>query len=211
MVGRLPGTLGLKSLWAPKKGGQNSICCRRAKKNRSQKSICVHKKGGQYSMSHWKIGVKILCSKSWEGQNSMKAKIWGSKFYFNLVEPLVKILCSLKRGVKILYFFPVPWKRGVKTAEPTNQLHIARCRASRSVKQYSGSRIAEHAKSRVTDTRGTGKSARAQGTGTGTGCNGAVSGKTIFWHGVFWDASQTSSQIKVIIDLFDNVRWPTSD
>ena len=74
-------------------------------------------------MSHWKIGVKILCSKSWEGQNSMKAKIWGSKFYFFLVEPLVKILCSLKRGVKILYFFPVPWKRGVKTAEPTNQLH----------------------------------------------------------------------------------------
>ena len=53
----------------------------------------------------------------------MKAKIWGSKFYFFLVEPLVKILCSLKRGVKILYFFPVPWKRGVKTAEPTNQLH----------------------------------------------------------------------------------------
>ena len=74
-------------------------------------------------MSHWKTGVKILCSKSWEGQNSMKAKIWGSKFYFFLVEPLVKILCSLKRGVKILYFFPVPWKRGVKTAEPTNQLH----------------------------------------------------------------------------------------
>ena len=74
-------------------------------------------------MSHWKIGVKILCSKSWEGQNSMKAKIWGSKFYFFLVEPIVKILCSLKRGVKILYFFPVPWKRGVKTAEPTNQLH----------------------------------------------------------------------------------------
>ena len=69
-------------------------------------------------MGHWKI-----CSKSWEGQNSMKAKIWGSKFYFFLVEPLVKILCSLKRGVKILYFFPVPWKRGVKTAEPTNQLH----------------------------------------------------------------------------------------
>ena len=74
-------------------------------------------------MGHWKTGVKILCSKSWEGQNSMKAKIWGSKFYFFLVEPLVKILCSLKRGVKILYFFPVPWKRGVKTAEPTNQLH----------------------------------------------------------------------------------------
>ena len=24
-----------------------------------------------------KTGVKILCSKSWEGQNSMKAKIWG--------------------------------------------------------------------------------------------------------------------------------------
>ena len=53
----------------------------------------------------------------------MKAKIWGSKFYFFLMEPLVKILCFLKRGVKILYFFPVPWKRGVKTAEPTNQLH----------------------------------------------------------------------------------------
>ena len=63
-------------------------------------------------MSHWKIRVKILCSESWEGQNSMKAKIWGSKLYFFLVEPLVKILCSLKRGVKILYFFPVPWKRG---------------------------------------------------------------------------------------------------
>ena len=31
----------------------------------------------------------------------MKAKIWGSKFYFFLMEPLVKILCSLKRGVKI--------------------------------------------------------------------------------------------------------------
>ena len=74
-------------------------------------------------MSHWKIGVKILCSKSWEGQNSMKAKIWGSRFYFFLVEPLVKILCSLKGGVKILYFFPVPWKGGVKTAEPSNQLH----------------------------------------------------------------------------------------
>ena len=29
---RLPGTHGLKSLWAPKKGGQNSMCCRRAKK-----------------------------------------------------------------------------------------------------------------------------------------------------------------------------------
>ena len=70
-----------------------------------------------------KTGVKILCSKSWEDQNSMKAKIWGSKFYFFLVEPLVKILCFLKRGVKILYFFLVPWKRGVKTAEPTNQLH----------------------------------------------------------------------------------------
>ena len=32
VVGRLPGTHGLKSLWAPKKGGQNSMCCRRAKK-----------------------------------------------------------------------------------------------------------------------------------------------------------------------------------
>ena len=126
VVGRLPGTHGLKSLWAPKKGGQNSMCCRRAKKNRGQKSICGHKKGGQYSMSHWKIGVKILCVVLKRGSifyGSLKAKIWGSKFYLFLVEPLVKILCSLKRGVKILYFFPVPWKRGVKTAEPTNQLH----------------------------------------------------------------------------------------
>ena len=106
-----------------KKGGSNFLCVAAELKNMGQKSICGHKKGGQYSMSHWKIGVKILCSKSWEGQNSMKAKIGGSKFYFFLVEPLVKILCSLKRGVKILYFFPVPWKRGVKTAEPTNQLH----------------------------------------------------------------------------------------
>ena len=106
-----------------KKGGSKFYVLPQSWKNRGQKSICGHKKGGQYSMSHWKIGVKILCSKSWEGRNSMKAKIWGSKFYFFLVEPLVKILCSLKRGVKILYFFPVPWKRGVKTAEPTNQLH----------------------------------------------------------------------------------------
>ena len=59
-------------------------------------------------------------------------------------------------------------------------------------------------------TRGTGKSARAQAIGTGTGCNGAVSGKTIFWHGVFRDASQTSPQIKVIIDFVENVRWQTS-
>ena len=102
VVGRLPGTHGLKSLWAPKKGGQNSMCCRRAKKNRGQKSICGHKKGGQYSMSHWKIGVKILCSKSWEGQNSMKAKIWGSKFIFfsGSWNPWSK--------------FYVPWKGGSK-------------------------------------------------------------------------------------------------
>ena len=104
-------------------GGVKILCVAAELKNWGQKSICGHKKGGQYSMIHWKIGVKILCSKSWEGQNSMKAKIRGSKFYFFLVEPLVKILCSLKRGVKILYLFPVPWKRGVKTAEPTNQLH----------------------------------------------------------------------------------------
>ena len=105
-----------------KKGGQNSMCCRRAKKNRGQKSICGHKKGGQCSMSHWKIGVKILCvvlkslkilcSKSWEGQNYMKAKIWGSKFYFFLVEPLVKILCSLKRGGQNFIFFPSALKKG---------------------------------------------------------------------------------------------------
>ena len=59
--------------------------------------------------------------------------------------------------------------------------------------------------------RGTGKSAQAQGIGAGTGCNGAVSGKTIFGHGEFRDASQTSPQIKVIIDFVENVRWPTSD
>ena len=110
-------------VYGRQKRGVKILCVAAELKNRGQKSICGHKKGGQYSMSHWKTGVKILCSKSWEGQNSMKAKIWGSKFYFFLVEPLVKILCSLKRGVKILYFFPVPWKRRVKTAEPTNQLH----------------------------------------------------------------------------------------
>ena len=60
-------------------------------------------------------------------------------------------------------------------------------------------------------TRGTGKSARAQVIGAGTGCKGAVSGKTIFGHGEFRDASQTSPQIKVIIDFVENVRWPTSD
>ena len=52
VVGRLPGTHRLKSLWAPKRG---------VKILWGQKSICGHKKGGQYSMSHWKIGVKILC------------------------------------------------------------------------------------------------------------------------------------------------------
>ena len=113
-------------VYGRQKRGVKILCVAAEVKNRGQKSICGHKKGGKYSMSHWKIGVKIGPKKgvkSWEGQNSMKAKIWGSKFYFFLVEPLVKILCSLKRGVKILYFFQVPWKRGVKTAEPTNQLH----------------------------------------------------------------------------------------
>ena len=71
-----------------------------------------------------KTGVKILCSKSWEGQNSMKAKIWGSKFYFFLVEPLVKILCSLKRGGQNSIFFPSALKKGGQNcAAYTNQLH----------------------------------------------------------------------------------------
>ena len=48
------------------------------------------------------MGVKILFfSRGTLGQNSMFPE----------------------KGVKILYFFPVPWKRGIKTAEPTNQLH----------------------------------------------------------------------------------------
>ena len=46
VVGRLPGTHGLKSLWAPKKGVK-IICVAAELKNRGQKSICGHKKGGQ--------------------------------------------------------------------------------------------------------------------------------------------------------------------
>ena len=42
----------------------------------------------------------------------MKAKIWGSKFYFFLVEPLVKILCCLKRGGQNSIFFPSALKKG---------------------------------------------------------------------------------------------------
>ena len=53
----------------------------------------------------------------------MKAKIWGSKFYFFSRGTLGQNSMFTEKGVKILYFFPVPWKRGVKTAEPTNQLH----------------------------------------------------------------------------------------
>ena len=104
-----------------KKGGVKILCVAAELKNRGQKSICGHKKGGSIFYVSLKKGVKILCSKSWEGQNSMKAKIWGSKFYFFLVEPLVKILCSLKRGVKILYFSQCLEKGGSKPRSlPTN-------------------------------------------------------------------------------------------
>ena len=81
------------------------------------KMLCGHNKGllknARQAMKTQvkKTGVKILCSKSWEGQNFMKAKIWGSKFYFFLVEPLVKILCSWKAGSKF-YIFPSALKKG---------------------------------------------------------------------------------------------------
>ena len=45
VVSRLPGTHGLKSLWAPKKGGQNSMCCRRAKKIGVKSLYVVIKRG----------------------------------------------------------------------------------------------------------------------------------------------------------------------
>ena len=101
-----------KSMGA-KKGGVKILCVAAELKNRGQKSICGHKKGGQYSMSHWKIGVKILWKLKYGGQNSI----------FFSWNPWSKFYVPWKGGVKILYFFPVPWKRGVKTAEPTNQLH----------------------------------------------------------------------------------------
>ena len=64
-------------------------------------------------MGHWKTGVKILCSKSWEGQNSMKAKIWGSKFYFFLVEPLIGQNSMFpEKGGQNSIFFPSALKKG---------------------------------------------------------------------------------------------------
>ena len=110
VVGRLPGTHGLKSLWAPKKGVK-ILCVAAELKNRGQKSICGHKKGGQYSMSHWKIGVKILCSKSWEGQNFMKAKIWGSKLYFSR-GTLGQNSMFPEKGGQNSIFFPSALKKG---------------------------------------------------------------------------------------------------
>ena len=110
------------------------MCCRRAKKNRGQKSICGHKKGGQYSMSHWKIGVKILCVVLKRGSKFYVAKagrvkiLWKLKYggqnsIFFSWNPWSKFYVPWKGGSKFYIFFPVPWKRGVKTAEPTNQLH----------------------------------------------------------------------------------------
>ena len=57
------GTLGPtdSKVYGRQKRGVKILCVAAELKNRGQKSICGHKKGGQYSMSHWKIGVKILC------------------------------------------------------------------------------------------------------------------------------------------------------
>ena len=92
-------------------------------------------------MSHWKIGVKILCvvlkrgsifygsqtgvkilcSKSWEGQNSMKAKIWGSKFYFFSWNPWSKFYVPWKGGSKFYIFSQCLEKGGSKPQTlPTN-------------------------------------------------------------------------------------------
>ena len=63
-------------------------------------------------MGHWKIGVKILCSKSWEGQNSMKAKIWGSKFYFFSRGTLGQNFMFPEKGGQNWIFFPSALKKG---------------------------------------------------------------------------------------------------
>ena len=73
-------------------------------------------------MGHWKTRVKILCSKSWEGQNSMKAKIWGSKFYFFLSwNPWSKFYVPWKGGSKFCIFSQCLEKGGSKPRSlPTN-------------------------------------------------------------------------------------------
>ena len=61
-----------------------------------------------------KVGrVKILWKLKYGGQNSI----------FFPWNPWSKFYVPWKGGSKFYIFFPVPWKRGVKTAEPTNQLH----------------------------------------------------------------------------------------
>ena len=110
VVGRLPGTHGLKSLWAPKKGGQNSMCCRRAKKI-GVKSLYVVIKGG----------VNILWVTEKYRQWKLKWKKQGSKFYVAKAGR-VKILWKLKYGGQNSFFFSwnpwskfyVPWKGGSK-------------------------------------------------------------------------------------------------
>ena len=104
-----------------KKRGVKILCVAAELKNRGQKSICGHKKWGQYSMSHWKIGVKILCSKSWEGQNSMKAKIWGQNFIFFSWNPWSKFYVPWKGGSKFYIFSQCLEKGGSKPRSlPTN-------------------------------------------------------------------------------------------
>ena len=109
------------------KRGVKILCVAAELKNRGQKSICGHKKGGQYSMSHWKIGVKILCvvlkrgSKMLVRQWKLKWKKQGSKFYVAKAGR-VKILWKLKYGGQNSIFFSwnpwskfyVPWKGGSK-------------------------------------------------------------------------------------------------
>ena len=72
-------------------------------------------------MGHWKIGVKILCSKSWEGQNSMKAKIWGQNFIFFSWNPWSKFYVPWKGGSKFYIFSQCLEKGGSKPRSlPTN-------------------------------------------------------------------------------------------
>ena len=81
----------LPHIWPPptdskvygrQKRGVKILCVAAELKNRGQKSICGHKKGGQYSMSHWKIGVKIPIFFSWNPWSKFYVP-WkgGSKFY----------------------------------------------------------------------------------------------------------------------------------
>ena len=98
-------------VYGRQKGGVKILCVAAELKSRGQKSICGHKKGGQYSMSHWKIGVKILCSKSWEGQNSMKAKYGGKNSIFFSWNPWSKFYVPWKGGQNSI-FFPSALKKG---------------------------------------------------------------------------------------------------